>query len=320
MDSEANVRKDQPGQIYSGVLDPMPRGYRCIVLAVVGWLILQPQHGAVAQQAAYNQQAAERNMQRGEIGKLPRTEEYRPNCQRPQNREESDLCAQWGAVAAARRANDLAADANRATRDANSISAQTLLWTRLGFFAVVLTLFATAWAAWAAARAASMAERSVGLFKETEAGYLVPGVEIDSAGMSWAAHAINRGKTGVTIVHADINIYDAPPDFAIPILEHNFPAHNLIAPEKAYKFGAFQFPTQSRIVFVAGGIIYKTLGWETRLCRISARVDRSTGITEVCADIDFSNWERLRSDLSSKKWWQKPKRKFDVEHYQRRKN
>ena len=55
MDSEPNIRnKLGAGQVYSGVPDPMPRGYRCIVIASLGCLIAaapsEPEQHAKADQ------------------------------------------------------------------------------------------------------------------------------------------------------------------------------------------------------------------------------------------------------------------------------
>ncbi|MBI1330487.1 MAG: hypothetical protein GC166_11380 [Alphaproteobacteria bacterium] len=72
---------------------------------------------------------------------------YDPHCQRPQDRADSDLCAQWQNA-------KVMAEANRLSRLSISITA----WE---FGALVLSLCFTGWAAWAAGRAASSADEAI---------------------------------------------------------------------------------------------------------------------------------------------------------------
>jgi hypothetical protein len=138
----------------------MLRNHRGILFALVGCLIgLQAQHDAKAQEPTANQVQPGKGTTAAEIERLPSAETYQPRCDRPKNWDESDLCAQWGAVIAARQANALAAEANRAAQKANIVSANTLRWTQAGIVAVLLTLIATAWAAWSAGVAARAANR-----------------------------------------------------------------------------------------------------------------------------------------------------------------
>lgn len=132
------------------------------------------------------------------------TTKYQPRCDAPQDREESDLCAQWEGVAAARQANSLAAESIAGARDANAVSAETLWWTRAGILAIVATLIATAWAAWAAwaaSAAAKAANVSLDLFQKNEAGFLIPSVEFaaapTSSGTALKVSFINRGRSPV---------------------------------------------------------------------------------------------------------------------------
>src|SRR5687767_315295 len=117
-----------------------------LILSAV--MALQTQHQAVPAKPSANQQSAITAATQGPVRQQLRVEEYKPRCNKPRNREESELCAQWGAVAAARDANRLTVDANRALADANAVSATMLAWTKAGFVALILTLVATAWAAW----------------------------------------------------------------------------------------------------------------------------------------------------------------------------
>lgn len=280
----------------------MLRGYRFI--AVVGLLALTGGQNAVAKQPAQNQAQTTNGAPWSPKGKLPSANEYQPDCQRPKSREESDLCAQWGAVAAARRANDLAANANRAARDANAVSAETLIWTRRGFLAIILTLLATAWAAWAAARAASVADKSMKLFRDTEGGMLSPRVELTHGGSCYTVTLSNRGRSPVTVIHADINVSDTEPQGPIPAFVHQFPSDLMIAEGRNYEFGEFQFTTDARYVYFFGGGIYKTFFWETQLCRIAVRMDRNTGAHEILHRADFSEWEGMIRKLRPLRWWQ----------------
>jgi hypothetical protein len=72
---------------------------------------------------------------------------YQADCSKPKRAEDSDLCAQWGAV--------------ESVRDANAIARRQLRWTVAEFFALVATLLITALATVAATRAAKSAQDSV---------------------------------------------------------------------------------------------------------------------------------------------------------------
>jgi hypothetical protein len=245
----------------------MPRGYRCIVLAAFGWLILgaqfpypragdgQTQSSAPLLQAQHKPVAAEPSRDQAKptepsaarsVRQLPRTPKYEPRCDSPKDREESDLCAQWASVAAARRANVIGVEANHAARDANAVSADTLYWTRAGFVAVLATLLATAWAAWAAAKAATIAGKSLTLFQDSESGILVPSIDVTNGGAAHHVTLVNRGRTPVTLIHADFNVLDNPPVGPISTFVHQFPSDLLIAADKPYDFGQFRFNTDRR--------------------------------------------------------------------------
>jgi hypothetical protein len=71
---------------------------------------------------------------------------YTVNCDRPKDHEAADLCEQ-------RRQAQAAED--------------SVWWTRVGFFAVVASLFFTGWAAFAAMRAAKAADKSVNITSQT---------------------------------------------------------------------------------------------------------------------------------------------------------
>lgn len=94
----------------------MPRGYRCIVVAVVGWLILAagpaPDNGAIRDQhnaaadvdSSLNAIAAAQT----KIADNADPGEYQRPCKATEHNNKSDLCAQWHAARAARDAADWA--------------------------------------------------------------------------------------------------------------------------------------------------------------------------------------------------------------------
>jgi hypothetical protein len=94
----------------------MPRGYRCIILAAVGWLILAavpakapPDQGKAAdteQRIANSLDAIARAQ--GEAVKPIPPSEYQAPCGKGEKHRSSDLCAQWYAADAANRAADWA--------------------------------------------------------------------------------------------------------------------------------------------------------------------------------------------------------------------
>ena len=273
----------------------MPRSYRRIFVAVVGGLIaLHAEHQAVAQQPASHQTQARDSASGAPVRKLPGANKYQPRCDQPKDREESDLCAQWGAVFAGRQANVLAAEANRAARDANTVSAETLWWTQAGFFAVVISLIASAFAAWAAAKAAKSANESVHMFQAAEAGILVPKID-------WPAQdvlhvkAVNRGRTLVSVFHADLCIFRAKPTGPLPVIMTGgqFKADVGIAAEKAYDFEPQSIRGQPDVFYLAGGVLYRNMFGGVEVARISAKIDRVNVTSEVFHGADFSKWDKL---------------------------
>jgi hypothetical protein len=77
----------------------------------------------------------------------PHSEGYEPNCQKPADREDSDLCAQWSAV-------KVVSESNRLSRIALNVNA-------IGLAAVLFSLLFTGWAAVAASQSARVAERAL---------------------------------------------------------------------------------------------------------------------------------------------------------------
>jgi hypothetical protein len=87
------------GEIHSGVLGPMPRGYRCIVIACFGWLTLvasSPRDAAQGkQQAEAHEIAQELHQLNTTIKEAGETGSLNQACQNKASDRESQLCAQW---------------------------------------------------------------------------------------------------------------------------------------------------------------------------------------------------------------------------------
>lgn len=85
----------------------MPRGYRYIVLAAFGWLILcgeqPPKKYAQTSNRANNPATTS---QPSEIAYRPYAQRYSDACYNAQNHDTADLCAQWRAAVAAEKAAD----------------------------------------------------------------------------------------------------------------------------------------------------------------------------------------------------------------------
>jgi hypothetical protein len=124
----------------------MPRGYRCIIVAFVGWLSLAagppgnsaggPKNSATSEQ----QQSLDRIA--SAVEKAAQPSEHDAQCNKGENRRSSDLCAQWKAA------------------DAAKLAANVALWVGIvGTFIGGLTLFAAIQAARWAKKAAIETEK-----------------------------------------------------------------------------------------------------------------------------------------------------------------
>ena len=176
----------------------MPRGYRCILIALVGWLSLAAQHPA--QQQRDPAQPAQTEQQ-------PPFAPYEPlsadPCYRSKNHDTADLCAQWRAAFAAEKASKAARDAVTWTIVGTFLSAIALL----GLF---LTLRQTEQALGEARKGNEISEATA---KRELRAYLVPTDQqvVDLATGKRAAFAVNLHNSGqtpaydvrlVTVVHA----------------------------------------------------------------------------------------------------------------------
>jgi hypothetical protein len=103
----------------------MPRGYRCILIAVVGWLSL-----TAAQQPSHKTEKAQQTKQVEQPP--PAYKPYAPlskdPCYRAESHDAADLCAQWRAAFAAEKAAKAAHEA--------------VTWTIVGTFLSAAALFA----------------------------------------------------------------------------------------------------------------------------------------------------------------------------------
>ncbi len=278
----------------------MPRGYRIIIGATVGWLIvLQGQHPCVAQPTAAHHKESGKNPARRPIGQLPSPKEYKPDCASPKSREESDLCAQWGAVIASRRANQIAIDANRAARDANTVSAETLIWTRYGFGAVVATLIATAWAAWAALIAAGAAHKSIDLYMAGENARLVP--RLRPNGRAWALDICNFGKSQAIIFRFDVAASIEPPPEQIPFFLTALGWMDMVVPpDKHVTFPRpIAIPPDGQGFYVYGGAIFRNVFGSFDFMAVSLEID-ANGAVNSYQPARFDLWKTEVEKLTKK--------------------
>lgn len=150
MDSKLNIRNKPLGANCSGDLDPVFRGYRCILIAAFGWLALgaaQPEQAARQPADATNENVASalENLATALDSENEPSEHEQPCPDREDNRS-SDLCAQWKAA------------------DAAQLSANVAWWVAIvGSILGALTLAAAVAAAIFASVAAFETRRSAGI-------------------------------------------------------------------------------------------------------------------------------------------------------------
>src|SRR5579863_10425991 len=118
----------------------MSRGYRLFCIAAIEFLILCDQGQAKHYSRGYSHQTTAKPAVFSDKKELKPRDLY-DACNQKSDRQDLSICASL------REAN--------ASEQANAISADGLRWNRIGIFAVIFTLIATACAALAAGRAAT---------------------------------------------------------------------------------------------------------------------------------------------------------------------
>jgi hypothetical protein len=176
------------GQIYSGVHVAMSTGGWRIIVAVVG-LIAILGLGAVSYNlydASQQRESAYHYQPSGQAGLkyfVPRKsipKGYKPHCYNPQTKEDSDLCAQWAAVAQVTEANRL-----------SSLNLRFVLVSLWG------TLIATVLLVWTLAETRNVARKQLRAYVTVESA----GIESDpnNPGVYGVMYVIKN--TGVTPAH-----------------------------------------------------------------------------------------------------------------------
>lgn len=84
---------------------------------------------------------------------------YQPYCNNPKDRDDADLCAQWASV--------------QVVGESNRLGRTGIIVTGLELLALVVSIFFTAWAALAAAKASAAASKTVDYFAAVERPRLV---------------------------------------------------------------------------------------------------------------------------------------------------
>jgi hypothetical protein len=261
---------------------------RALILAALGCLlVLQPAHEAEAQNGQSNRTEPRQSAPARSARDLPSPAPYKADCERPKSLEESDLCAQWGAA--------------KAVRDANSIGAEVLYWTRLGFFAILATLTFTALATLAAGRAAKAALRSLNIFQAAEGGVLVPAISLKSPHVVHVG-AINHGRTMVSVIHAELACVAEFPKGKLPFaMAGGYESDVGIASGKSYDFKARGIELPNALVYLVGGLLYRNMFGEYHVCKIAVKLNRNTGDRSIVHSADFRAWERVADRLTKGK-------------------
>jgi hypothetical protein len=241
---------------------------------------------AVANQAQQNQVRTNQNAANAAVRNLPSSRKNADRCKNPDADNGPDICAQWAAANAA--------------REANKINSTALMWTVAGFFAILLTLFATAWAAFAAGSAARAANRSLDLFQRAEGGQLVPRGRLDSYDVMTIGLQ-NVGRSSVKIIHADLCCVEELPDKPLPdfMTKGAFAADVVIRPDTTYTFGngPMGIPRNNPEVWILGGAIYETVFGGIEVAPVALHLDRTTGQFTPEWNVSFSQWESMAERL-----------------------
>lgn len=198
----------------------MLRGYRCVILAAFGWLILTGQQASSEQhakqgQSAQHQQAAPQGAAPRPVGQLESPKpQQQTTCQNPKGETEISTCASIAQAAAANTANEL--------------SRRALSWNIAGIIVVTLTLLATAVASWAATSAVRHTRR-IGE-AQTRAYLSIKSVTANhfEFGLAFKVRVQNSGQSPALAAQVIIDLM-CPDDTKVrmmPDVEHNIPAQS----------------------------------------------------------------------------------------------
>lgn len=185
-----------------------PIGLGLLLLATIGYYRIQEAQSDPYPDARHNpaRNASEPVLAQNQQVTPPA---YDPRCQAPQDREDSDLCAQWSAV--------------EAMKEANRVNQIALRAGWFEFIALLISIFFTGWAAIAAAKAAAAADKVVGVTEDTAKRQLRAYVSVEPCGITLPEDGVprapilvhNRGQTpayNVTLAY-QVDLHRDPRNF-----------------------------------------------------------------------------------------------------------
>ncbi|GBF25242.1 hypothetical protein MnTg02_00272 [bacterium MnTg02] len=137
--------------------------------------------------------------QKSELPTIPKHQETRAwdqkqPCDNPEKREQADLCQQWRMA--------------KATEELVTLTDRQIRLTNIEIFALIVAICFTAWAAFAAGRAASAAEKTVGVAKETAEREL-------RAYINYKQGAIGRFDSGRPFAEVSFQNYGQTPAYDV---------------------------------------------------------------------------------------------------------
>lgn len=210
---------------------------------------------------------------------------YQPNCQSPKNREDADLCAQWAAVQAVE-------ESNRLTRLAMRVNG-------LEIAAIVVTLIFTAWAAFAAASASRVAQKSLRLYQHAESSLLISGIETLRHGVV-KIYFKNVGRLPAFVAHFDACLGgEAVKEFPLKASPYNFPSSVLIDVGGRYETEPLSIPLGSNPVRILAAVLFRdnVLGWQVSSMSIDYDVVHQS--CRVALDVSFDIWMKEADKLNA---------------------
>ena len=285
----------EPWQIYSGVLDSMPRGYRlffaaafgCLIAALlIGWR-LQPEKPNLAGDSGYREEstsyrAGGADCDPFKVSSLPVRLRQR----------KADACAE--AKEQERKAANNLIEARRAASaaDASSIAAyQQAGIAAWGLGASIVTLFAAIAAAVFAERAAFHTKSSHEAYRAREKARLIPSVGVNGGTIN--TYVENVGPTQAAIHLLNSTILPEKPTEAIKFIFPGKGSMNPVAVKggKQHGFGQFAIPVGWQKAYFVGAIIYSNIFDEAELLACLVEIDCVAGKVTPLFDGDWSEWE-----------------------------